>query len=109
MGIERDRKIARTSKGIVGYDFLILSGGIRNTWDAWFCDDQAAIDQTRPHYASAYIPQRPMLRLKDKLRSFKGRDHCDETATAATSLPALACLMAWHFKTNNIPGEDRDP
>lgn len=106
-GIERDRKIVRTSKGNVDYDFLILSGGIRDAWDVWFGDDQAAIDHTRTHYASAYIPQGQMLGLKDRIRSFQG-------GTIVMTLPPpphrcppspyeRACLMAWHFKTNNIP------
>ncbi|MFC0341651.1 FAD-dependent oxidoreductase [Paracoccus niistensis] len=108
-GIERDRKIVRTSKGAVDYDYLILSGGIRDAWDSWFGDDQAAIDHTRAHYASAYIPQGQMLGLKDKVRSFKG-------GTIVMTLPPpphrcppspyeRACLMAWHFKSSNIPAK----
>ena len=108
-GIERDRKVVRTSKGNVDYDFLILSGGIRDAWDVWFGDDQAAIDHTRAHYASAYIPQGQMLGLKDKVRNFQG-------GTIVMTLPPpphrcppspyeRACLMAWHFKTNNIPAK----
>lgn len=108
-GIERDRKVVRTSKGAVDYDYLILSGGIRDAWDAWFSGDQTAIGHTRAHYASAYIPQGQMLGLKDRVRSFKG-------GTIVITLPPpphrcpfspyeRACLMAWHFKTNNIPAK----
>lgn len=109
MGFERDRKIVRTSRGAVEYDFLILSGGIRNAYDAWFGDDLAAAEYTRTHFPSAYIPSSENLALKDKIRDFKG-------GTIVMTLPPpphrcppspyeRACLMAWHFKTNNIPAK----
>lgn len=106
-GFDRDKRIVRTSQGSVEYDYLILSGGIRDSWDVWFGDDQAAIDQTRTHFNSAYIPQAHMLGLKDRIRAFKG-------GTLVMTLPPpphrcppspyeRACLIAWHFKTNKIP------
>ena len=108
-GIERDRKIVRTSKGVVDYDFLILSGGIRNAYDAWFGDDRAAAEYTRTHFPSAYIPSAEHVALKNKLHNFQG-------GTVVMTLPPpphrcppspyeRACLMAWHFKTNNIPAK----
>ncbi|MFT3688794.1 NAD(P)/FAD-dependent oxidoreductase [Paenirhodobacter sp.] len=108
-GIERDRKIVRTSKGTVDYDFLILSGGIRNAYDAWFGDDLAAAEYTRTHFPSAYIPNAEHLALKDKIRNFKG-------GTIVMTLPPpphrcppspyeRACVMAWHFKVNKIPAK----
>ncbi|MBP8780443.1 MAG: NAD(P)/FAD-dependent oxidoreductase, partial [Alicycliphilus sp.] len=59
-GFERAQKLVRTTHGLVEYDYLILSGGIRDAWDAWFGDDQRAIEHTRRHYASAYIPNQQM-------------------------------------------------
>ncbi|WP_294928459.1 FAD/NAD(P)-binding oxidoreductase [uncultured Paracoccus sp.] len=108
-GIERDRKLVRTSKGNVDYDFLILAGGIRNAYDAWFGDDRAAAEYTRTHFPSAYIPNAEHLALKNKIRDFKG-------GTIVMTLPPpphrcppspyeRACVMAWHFKTNNIPAK----
>ena len=108
-GIERDRKLVRTSKGAVDYDFLILAGGIRNAYDAWFGDDRVAAEYTRMNFPSAYIPSSEHLALKDKLRNFKG-------GTIVMNLPPpphrcppspyeRACLMAWHFKTNDIPAK----
>lgn len=108
-GIERDKKIVRTSKGQVNYDFLILSGGIRNAYDAWFGDDHETAEYTRTHFPSAYIPNAEHLALKDKIHNFKG-------GTIVMTLPPpphrcppspyeRACVMAWHFKTNNIPAK----
>ncbi len=71
-GFERDKKLVRTGHGLVEYDYLILSGGIRDAWDAWFGDDQRAIDHTRAHFASAYIPNQQMFALKQRVKDFKG-------------------------------------
>lgn len=109
IGFERDRKLVRTSLGSLDYDYLILSGGIRNAYDAWFGNDQKAIDYTRMHFPSAYIPNAEMLALKQKIKNFKG-------GTIVMTLPPpphrcppspyeRACLIAAHIKKNKIPGK----
>ncbi len=108
-GIERDKKIVRTSKGNVDYDFLILAGGIRNAYDVWFGDDVAAAEYTRTHFPSAYIPTSEHLALKNMMRNFKG-------GTIVMTLPPpphrcppspyeRACVMAWHLTVNKIPSK----
>ena len=108
-GFERAQKLVRTTHGLVEYDYLILSGGIRDAWDAWFGDDQRAIEHTRRHYASAYIPNQQMFGLKQRVKDFKG-------GTLVMTLPPpphrcppspyeRACLIAWHIKKNKIPGK----
>ena len=108
-GFERDKKLVRTSHGMVEYDYLILSGGIRDAWDAWYGDDQRAIEHTRTHFASAYIPNQQMFGLKQRVKDFKG-------GTLVMTLPPpphrcppspyeRACLIAWHIKKNKIPGK----
>lgn len=108
-GIERDKKIVRTTHGQLDYDFLVLSGGIRNAYDAWFGNDRVAAEYTRKHFPNAYIPNAEMFALKHKVKNFKG-------GTIVMTLPPpphrcppspyeRACLMAWHFKTNNIPAK----
>lgn len=107
--IERDKKIVRTTHGMVDYDFLILSGGIRNAYEAWFGDDKVAAEYTRKHFPNAYIPNAEMFALKSKLKNFKG-------GTMVMTLPPpphrcppspyeRACLMAWHMKANQVPGK----
>ena len=109
IGFERDQKLVRTAHGLIEYDFLILSGGIRNAYDAWFGNDQRAIDYTRTHFPSAYIPNQEMLALKQKLQDFKG-------GTMVMTLPPpphrcppspyeRACLIAWHITKHKIPGK----
>ncbi|MFC3337312.1 FAD-dependent oxidoreductase [Paracandidimonas soli] len=107
--IERDKKTVRTTHGAIDYDYLILSGGIRNAYEAWFGNDVRAAEYTRQHFPNAYIPNAEMFALKNKLKSFKG-------GTIVMTLPPpphrcppspyeRACLMAWHIKTNKIPGK----
>ena len=109
MGVERDKKIVRTAHGNVDYDYLILSGGIRNAYDAWFGDDIEAAEYTRTHFPNAYEPNAEMFSLKKKFKDFKG-------GTIVMNLPPpphrcppspyeRACLMAWHYKVNNIPAK----
>lgn len=108
-GFERDKKLVRTAHGLIEYDYLILSGGIRNDYEAWFGNDQKAIDYTRKHFPNAYIPNQEMFALKQKVKNFKG-------GTLVMTLPPpphrcppspyeRACLIAWHIKKNKIPGK----
>lgn len=108
-GFERDKKRVRTALGSIEYDFLILSGGIRNAYDAWFGNDLQAAEYTRRHFTNAYIPNQEMLALKNKVHDFKG-------GTMVMTLPPpphrcppspyeRACLLAWHIKKHKIPGK----
>ncbi|QIL44698.1 NAD(P)/FAD-dependent oxidoreductase [Acidovorax sp. HDW3] len=108
-GFERDKKLVRTALGLIEYDYLILSGGIRDAWEAWFGNDQRAIDYTRTHFSSAYLPNQQMFALKQRVKDFKG-------GTLVMTLPPpphrcppspyeRACLIAWHIKKNKIPGK----
>lgn len=108
-GFERDKKIVRTARGAIDYDYLILAGGIRNNYEAWFGEDREAAEFTRKHFPNAYIPNQEMLTLKEKVKNFKG-------GTIVMTLPPpphrcppspyeRACLMAWYFKKHNIPAK----
>ena len=108
-GFERDQKLVRTGHGLIEYDFLILSGGIRNDYEAWFGNDQRAIEYTRTRFPNAYVPNQEMFALKQKVKDFKG-------GTLVMTLPPpphrcppspyeRACLIAWHIKKNKIPGK----
>lgn len=107
--IERDKRRVRTSAGTIEYDYLIISDGIRDAYDVWFGNDKKAIDYTRNNYPSAYIPSTQAMAVKNKIRNFKG-------GTMVMTLPPpphrcppspyeRACVIAWHMKTNKIPGK----
>ena len=108
-GFERDKKRVLTTKGSIDYDYLVLTGGIRHAYDAWFGNDVKAAEYTRAAYPSAYIPNSEHFALKRKIREFKG-------GTMVMTLPPpphrcppspyeRACIMAWWFKHNKIPGK----
>lgn len=107
--IERDKKQVRTSQGIIGYDYLILSDGIRDAYDVWFGNDRRAIDFTRNNFPSAYIPSSQAMAVKNKIRDFKGGTFVMTLPPPPHRCPPSpyerACLMAWHFKTNKIPAK----
>ncbi|MHB2264804.1 NAD(P)/FAD-dependent oxidoreductase [Aliihoeflea sp. PC F10.4] len=107
--IERNAKRVRTSNGSIDYDYLILAGGIRNAYEAWYGNDHKAIAHTRQAFPSAYVPNAEHIALKQKIHNFEG-------GTMVMTLPPpphrcppspyeRACVMAWHFKTNNIPAK----
>jgi NADH dehydrogenase FAD-containing subunit len=104
--IDRSAKRVHTAQGYVDYDWLVVSAGIRVTYEPWFAGDQRAIRHTVTNYASAYVPSAEHLALKHKIQSFKG-------GTIVMTLPPpphrcppspyeRACLMAAHFQRNKI-------
>jgi len=107
--IDRDKKQVRTAHGSIEYDYLILAGGIRYAYEAWFGNDRVAADYTRKNFPTAYIPNAEHLALKRKIRNFTG-------GTIVMTLPPpphrcppspyeRACIMAWWFKKNKIPAK----
>ena len=109
MAFERDKRRVQTSMGWLDYDYLILAGGIRDAFDVWFGNDQRTIDYTRMHYSSAYLPNREMMSLKQRVHAFKG-------GTLVMTMPPpphrcppspyeRACLIAAIFKRKKIPGK----
>jgi NADH dehydrogenase FAD-containing subunit len=107
--IDRSRRTVHTSRGTVAYDWLVIAGGIRYGFEAWFGNDRRTIDYTRTTYASAYIPSAEHISLKRRIQDFKG-------GTIVMTLPPpphrcppspyeRAALMAWWFKSRKIPAK----
>ena len=107
--IDRSKKQVSTADGVISYDWLIISGGIRYAFEPWFGNDKATIDYTRTNFASAYIPSSEHAFLKNKIQNFRG-------GTIVMTLPPpphrcppspyeRACLMAWWFKEKKIPAK----
>ena len=108
-GVDRGARKVHTAKGWLDYDWLIMAGGIRYGFEAWFGNDRQAIERTRTEFASAYIPSAEHMALKRKVQQFKG-------GTLVMTLPPpphrcppspyeRAALIAWWFKTHKIPGK----
>ncbi len=107
--IDRDKKRVHTAQGFVEYDWLVVSAGIRVTYEPWFGADRSAAAYTQKHFSSAYVPSAEHLALKQKIKNFKG-------GTIVMTLPPpphrcppspyeRACLMADYFKRNKIPAK----
>jgi NADPH-dependent 2,4-dienoyl-CoA reductase/sulfur reductase-like enzyme len=70
--IDRDKKRVHTAQGFVDYDWLVVSAGIRVSYEPWFGNDRQAIAYTNTHFSSAYVPSAEHLSLKQKIHAFKG-------------------------------------
>jgi NADH dehydrogenase FAD-containing subunit len=107
--IDRDKKRVHTAQGHLDYDWLVVSAGIRVTYEPWFGNDRRAIAHTVTNFASAYVPSSEHLALKQKIQGFKG-------GTIVMTLPPpphrcppspyeRACLMASHFQKHKVPAK----
>jgi NADH dehydrogenase FAD-containing subunit len=107
--IDRERRRVHTARGTVDYDWLVVSAGIRVSYEPWFGNDRQAIAQTVTHFSSAYVPSAEHLALKQKIREFKGGTFVMTLPPPPHRCPPSpyerACLIASHFQKNKIPGK----
>ncbi|MGE0312174.1 MAG: FAD-dependent oxidoreductase [Lautropia sp.] len=108
-GIDRAARIVTTAQGRIDYDWLIVSGGIRYDFEAWFGNDRKAIDHTRTQFPTAYIPSAEHMRVKRKIHAFQGGTFVMTLPPPPHRCPPSpyerACLMAWSFKQRRIPAK----
>jgi NADH dehydrogenase FAD-containing subunit len=104
--IDRARKRVHTSQGFIDYDWLVVAGGIRYGFEAWFGNDRRAIDYTRATYPTAYSPSAEHALVRQKIREFKGGTFVMTLPPPPHRCPPSpyerACLMAWWFKANKV-------
>jgi len=107
--IDRSQKRVHTAQGFVDYDWLVVSAGIRVTYEPWFGHDRQAIAYTHQHFSSAYVPSSEHLALKQKIKSFKGGTFVMTLPPPPHRCPPSpyerACLMANYFQKNKIPAK----
>lgn len=107
--IDRARKRVHTAQGHVDYDWLVVSAGIRVTYEPWFGSDRRAIQHTVSNYASAYVPSAEHLALKQKIQGFAGGTFVMTLPPPPHRCPPSpyerACLMAAHFQHNKVPAK----
>lgn len=107
--IDRAKKQVHTAQGYVDYDWLVVSAGIKVSYEPWFGNDRQAISHTVTNYSSAYVPSSEHLALKHKIKGFKG-------GTIVMTLPPpphrcppspyeRACVMASYFQRHKIPAK----
>lgn len=104
--IDRDKRRVHTAQGHVDYDWLVVSAGIRVSYEPWFGNDRRAIAHTVSHFASAYVPSAEHLALKQKIREFKGGTFVMTLPPPPHRCPPSpyerACLIASHFQKHKI-------
>lgn len=104
--IDRQARRVITAQGAIDYDWLVVSAGIRVSYEPWFGNDRAAIAHTTTHFSSAYVPSAEHLALKQKIKAFQG-------GTIVMTLPPpphrcppspyeRACLMAADFQRRKV-------
>lgn len=107
--IDRDKRRVHTARGHVDYDWLVVSAGIRVSYEPWFGNDRRAIAETVTHFSSAYVPSAEHLALKHKIREFKGGTWVMTLPPPPHRCPPSpyerACLIASHFQKHKIPGK----
>jgi NADPH-dependent 2,4-dienoyl-CoA reductase/sulfur reductase-like enzyme len=107
--VDRDAKRVHTTMGMVDYDYLVLSPGIRYNYEAWFGNDRKIADATRARFPAAYISNAEHFALKKALHSFKGGNWVMTLPPPPQRCPPSpyerACMVAWYFKTHNIKGK----
>ena len=107
--IDRDKRRVHTARGHVDYDWLVVSAGIRVSYEPWFGNDRRAITETVTHFSSAYVPSAEHLALKHKIREFKGGTWVMTLPPPPHRCPPSpyerACLIASHFQKHKIPGK----
>jgi hypothetical protein len=89
--------------------WLVVSTGIRVSYEPWFGNDRQAIAYTNTHYSSAYVPSAEHLSLKQKIYALKGGTIVMTLPTPPHRCPPStyerACLMANHFQKHKIPAK----
>lgn len=107
--IDRTKRRVHTARGHVDYDWLVVSAGIRVSYEPWFGNDRRAIAHTVSHFASAYVPSAEHLALKQKIREFKGGTFVMTLPPPPHRCPPSpyerACLIASHFQKHKIPAK----
>jgi hypothetical protein len=108
VGIDKTKKILKTSNGDIKYDYLVLSPGIDYDYSPWNVDISTE-QRLRTEYPAAFIPGSEHITLKNKVQNFKGGNFILTVPGGNyRCLPApyeRACLIADYFKKNKIPGK----
>lgn len=109
LGLDSKKNILKTTVGDIEYDYLVFATGIEYDYHLQTKGDEALAKELHRHYPPAFIPGSEHLTLKRKIQNFKGGNFIITIPSGNyRCLPApyeRACLLAEHFKNNNIKGK----
>jgi hypothetical protein len=105
IGIDKKKKILKTSLGEIDYDYLVLAPGIDYDYSCWSSDEDF-INRLYTTYPPAFKPGSEHWTLKRKIHSFKGGTFLFTVPSGNyRCLPApyeRACIVADFFKQKGI-------
>ncbi len=105
-GIDKEKKILKTSNGDIEYDYLVLAPGIDYDYDLWTGGDKELESRLRNEYPAAFMPGSEHMTLKKKIHEFKGGTFVLTVPRGNyRCLPApyeRACLIADFFKKKKL-------
>jgi NADH dehydrogenase FAD-containing subunit len=107
--VDRSKNILKTTRGEIGYDYLLFAVGIEYDYYTWARDDKVLEKRLRSEYPAAFIPGSEHITLKHKIKNFKGGNFIitvPEGNYRCLAAPyERACLIADYFKRHKIPGK----
>ncbi|HHD75984.1 MAG TPA: NAD(P)/FAD-dependent oxidoreductase [Campylobacterales bacterium] len=108
-GLNQAKNILHTTKGDLEYDYLVFATGIEYDYEGWTKGDKELEKRLREEYPAGFISASEHLTIKRKIKNFKeGNFVISVPSGNYRCLPApyeRACLLADHFKQNNIKGK----
>ncbi len=104
-GIDKKKRLLKTSEGDIAFDYLVLSPGIDYDYSRW-TTDTALVTRLKQEYPPAFIPGSEHITLKNKIHNFKGGNFILTVPGGNyRCLPApyeRACLIADFFKQKKL-------
>jgi len=108
VGLDKENRILKTSDGDINFDYLVFAPGIDYDYSRW-TKDIAFETRLRQEYPAGFIPGSEHITLRNKVLNFKGGNFILTVPSGNyRCLPApyeRACIIADHFKQNNIKGK----
>ena len=105
IGIDKKKRLLKTSEGDIAFDYLVLSPGIDYDYSRW-TTDTALVTRLKQEYPPAFIPGSEHMTLKNKIHNFKGGNFILTVPGGNyRCLPApyeRACLIADFFKQKKL-------
>lgn len=108
-GIDRSTQTVSTTTGTIGYDYLILSPGIRYDYSKWFGNDAIMAERCRQECPPALMSGNEHIALKKIIENFEDGNFIISIPDTAYRCPPApyerAAMVAHYFKKNGIKGK----
>jgi NADH dehydrogenase FAD-containing subunit len=108
-GIDRSSRSVTTTTGTIGYDYLVLSPGIRYDYSKWFGNDAAMAERCRQECPPALMSGNEHVALKKMVEEFEEGNFIISVPDGAYRCPPApyerAAMIAHYFQKNKIKGK----